>query len=210
MPVNRRQLLGIFLTSAGSLALEVVLTRIFSVTLRYHFAFLAISLALMGSALAGVLLYFFPGLTQPERAQRWIGIGALALALSIPLTLVLFLQIPFQTMMGGQSSIARQVLCLTLIYVDMTIPFLLSGLILSLALSAWSQQAGRVYFADLTGAATGCLFSIAALEMLGGFPFHGPQAMPWYMGNSATNKPMVLVAFGWMRMMPKGFMTATA
>jgi len=167
MQIRRHQLLGIALTSMGALALEIVLTRIFSVTMRYHFAFLAISLALMGSAMAGVILYFFPNLTQPEQARRWIGIGALALAISAPVTLILYLQIPFRlTLDKGLAPL--QILYLALIYLDMTVPFLLSGLVLSLALSAWSKRAGRVYWADLTGAALGCLFSILALEALGG------------------------------------------
>ncbi|MCA9873992.1 MAG: hypothetical protein KC441_10060 [Anaerolineales bacterium] len=52
MQKQRFLLLGVLLTSLVTLALEIVLTRIFSVTMWYHFAFLTISIALMGSALA--------------------------------------------------------------------------------------------------------------------------------------------------------------
>ncbi|HOT91292.1 MAG TPA: hypothetical protein PLJ78_16095 [Anaerolineae bacterium] len=169
MKLERHQLLGVLLTSLGSLALEVVLTRIFSVTMWYHFAFLAISLAMMGSALAGVVLYFFPTITRPEHARRWIGWAALALALSVPLTFWLYLKMPFQVAMnrtGGFS--AAQFLVFILIYLDLMIPFFLSGVVMSLALSGWAAQAGRIYWADLTGAALGCLFSILALDTLGG------------------------------------------
>ncbi len=168
MRIGRRQLLGIFLVSMSALTMEVVLTRIFSVTMWYHFAFLAISLALMGSAVAGVVLYFFPSLTQPDRAQRWIGIAALALALSVPLTFLIYLRIPFRVNLNRTSLPLDQALWLALIYVDLMVPFFLSGLILSLALSAWSEVAGRVYWADLSGAALGCLFSILILQNLGG------------------------------------------
>ncbi len=168
MHIKRRQLLGISLTSMSTLALEIVLTRIFSVTMGYHFAFLSISLALMGSAIAGVILYFFPNLTRPERAFRWLGLAVLALALSVAITFALYLQIPFRLILDNSNSLPRQILYLVLIYLDMTIPFLLSGIVLSLALSTWSQQAGRVYWADLTGAALGCLFSILVLDALGG------------------------------------------
>ena len=68
-PLARRQLLGVLLTSLSALALEIVLTRIFSVTMWYHFAFLAISMALMGSASAGMALYFLPRAARPERAR---------------------------------------------------------------------------------------------------------------------------------------------
>lgn len=166
--LERRQLVGVSLTSLSALTLEVVLTRIFSVTMWYHFAFLSISMALMGSAVAGIVLYFFPHLTRPGQAQRWIGRGTLALALAVPITFVLYLQIPFNLTLARTSFSLQQVAGLALIYLDLTIPFFLSGLILSLSMSAWSQQVGQVYWADLTGAALGCLVSILALEALGG------------------------------------------
>ncbi|MGD1993127.1 MAG: hypothetical protein PVI59_08045, partial [Anaerolineae bacterium] len=168
MRIGRRQLLGIFLISMSALTMEVVLTRIFSVTMWYHFAFLAISLALMGSAVAGVVLYFFPALVQPAQARRWIGIAALTLALSVPITFLIYLQIPFQVNLNRTTLPLDQALWLVLIYLDLTVPFFLSGLILSLALSAWSEVAGRVYWADLSGAALGCLFSIFVLQTVGG------------------------------------------
>jgi len=169
MRFGRRQLLGIFLISMGALALEIVLTRIFSVTLWYHFAFLAVSLALMGSATAGVALYFFPQLATPERASRTLGWAALALALLIPLTFALYLKIPFDVLLDtSQGFTAQKLLWLVFIYVDLSIPFFLSGFVISLALSTWAKQAGQLYWADLVGAAAGCLFSIVALETFGG------------------------------------------
>lgn len=166
--LRKRHILGILLVSMSTLTLEIVLTRIFSVTMWYHFAFLAISMALMGSAMAGVVLYFFPHLTKPGVTPRWIGWAALGLAFSIPLTFVIYLQIPFVVRLNRTLLPPEQILWLFLIYLDLTVPFFLSGLILSLALSAWSEQAGRVYWADLTGAAIGCLLSIPLLEALGG------------------------------------------
>ncbi len=165
-PMHRRHLLGIFLASMSTLVLEVTITRVFSVTMWYHFAFLAVSMALMGSAVAGVVLYFFPQLAS--RADRVLGIGALALALSVPLTFILYMQIPFQPDLNRTELPAQQVLWLALVYLDLTVPFFLSGAVISLALSAWSEQVGRLYWADLTGASLGCLASIGALEALGG------------------------------------------
>ena len=51
---------GVGLASFATVALELLLTRIYSVTMYYHFAFMIISLALLGLAVAGVLLYLFP------------------------------------------------------------------------------------------------------------------------------------------------------
>jgi SAM-dependent methyltransferase len=170
MKTTRPLLAGIFLISAGALALEVVLTRIFSVTMWYHFAFLAISMALMGSATAGVVLYFFPRLREPDAARLWIGRAAIALAVAVPIVFLVYLRIPFDPVLmnrAGAFSVA-QLGWLALIYVLLSVPFFLSGSVLALTLAGWPGDAGRVYAADLIGAALGCLLSVAALSRLGG------------------------------------------
>src|SRR5581483_8176296 len=53
--------LCISLTTMASLLLELSLTRIFSVVFYYHFAFLAISIALFGLGVGGVLSYAVAG-----------------------------------------------------------------------------------------------------------------------------------------------------
>ena len=164
----RRQLLGVLLISLSALALEIILTRVFSVTMWYHFAFLAISMALMGSAAAGMALYFVPRLAAPAIAPRAIGWLAIGLAVSVPVVFWIYPHIPFQLDLGRSQFPPAQVFWLVLIYLDLTVPFFLAGAILSLALSAWPQHTNRVYWADLTGASLGCLFSIAALDRLGG------------------------------------------
>ena len=53
----RRLFAGVALVTCSTLLLEILLTRIFSYTLYYHFAFLVISLALFGLGVSGVVLY---------------------------------------------------------------------------------------------------------------------------------------------------------
>src|SRR5215468_3300339 len=55
--VSRRQLVGVGLISSALLMTELALTRIFSVVMYYHFAFLAISIALFGLSASGVFAY---------------------------------------------------------------------------------------------------------------------------------------------------------
>src|SRR3954454_9055865 len=54
---SRRHLAGVALVSATLLMTELALTRIFSVIMYYHFAFLAISIALFGVSASGVFAY---------------------------------------------------------------------------------------------------------------------------------------------------------
>jgi SAM-dependent methyltransferase len=170
MKTTRHLLIGVFLISMGALALEVVLTRIFSVTMWYHFAFLAISMALMGSAMAGVTLYFFPRLTRPETAQKWIGRASVALAVAVPIVFLIYLRIPFRPVLMNRDGAFsfEQLGWLALIYVLLSVPFFLSGSVLALTLAGWPNEAGKIYAADLIGAALGCLLSVAALARLGG------------------------------------------
>src|SRR3954449_2100723 len=55
--LSRRHLAGVALVSATLLMTELALTRIFSVVMYYHFAFLAISIALFGVSASGVFAY---------------------------------------------------------------------------------------------------------------------------------------------------------
>ena len=54
---NRAMLFGMALCSFSALLLELALTRLFSVVLFYHFAFLAISIALLGLGAGGVFAH---------------------------------------------------------------------------------------------------------------------------------------------------------
>src|SRR5215204_338435 len=56
-----RVLLGIGLVAGATLALQVLLTRVFAAVLFYHFGFLAISLALLGTGAGAILVYLWPG-----------------------------------------------------------------------------------------------------------------------------------------------------
>ena len=55
---------AIFLLSAASLALEITLTRIFSVVEWYHFAFMSVSVALLGFGASGSVLARWPRLRR--------------------------------------------------------------------------------------------------------------------------------------------------
>ena len=70
LPVTARagDYLGLFLVAMATLMLEVLLTRIFSVTLWYHLAFVAVSIAMFGMSLGAVVVYLFPTWFAPARA----------------------------------------------------------------------------------------------------------------------------------------------
>ena len=146
---------GVALTTASTLILELALTRLFSVIFYYHFAFLAISIALFGLGAGGVLSYFFPqhGLALYRR------LGAVSAANAVVTTLTL-------TWLLGQHG-GTSFASLGSVYVAASLPFLFSGIVVSLAISESISRVEKVYFWDLGGAATGCLLLIPLLDIIG-------------------------------------------
>jgi hypothetical protein len=165
---RRLHLAGVAGTSAAILTLEITLTRVFSVTMWYHFAFMSISLALLGGAVAGVFVYLFAKRLPEARLQSQLAWFTLLFSVAIAVCFMLFLRIPFHVELLRPPLKLDAVLRLALIYLDLAVPFFLGGVGITLALSRWSAQVGHVYFADLLGAGLGCLLSVLALNQLGG------------------------------------------
>ncbi len=144
------------LTTLATLLLELSLTRIFSVVFYYHFAFLAISIALFGLGVGGVLSYVVAGWKAPLASK----LGGLSLANAF-LTAISLAVILLQ---GNQVSVWDY----ALIYFTTSLPFVASGAIVSLAVSETIERVNRVYFFDLLGAALGCMLLWPLLEVLDG------------------------------------------
>jgi hypothetical protein len=156
---------ALFLLSAATLAFEITLTRIFSVAQFYHFAFMIVSLALLGFGASGTFLAIFPQLRErgPARTLPLLSWGfALSAVGSYTLTLIL----PFDSFRIALDW--RQGLVLALHYVALAIPFFCSGLATGLLLAAHPEKANRTYAANLTGSAVGCLLAVIAPALVGG------------------------------------------
>jgi spermidine synthase len=154
--------LAVSLLTASVLILELALTRLFSALLHYHFAFLAISLALFGSASSGVFIYVLGSRRFAGAPFRWLRDACLASGLSVWLLVGLALGGWFGT--GTSPSL----LDLTVLYAAAALPFFFSGCAITLAIAHFRDDIGRLYLFDLAGGAAGCLLLVPALDMLGG------------------------------------------
>ncbi len=161
--LSRGLLFGVALISGASLMLELTLTRIFSVTLFYHFAFLVVSLALFGMGVAGIVVYLRGRSLRPERLERILAFHALAFGFSsiVALWMVLATQVPPGLGLESLRNLAA-------LYLVAALPFFFSGMCLAMVITLQSKHVSRIYGYDLTGAALGCLLSIPALNLLGG------------------------------------------
>jgi len=145
--------LGVFLTSLSALAFEVALTRLFSISLWYHFAFMIISIALLGYGASGSILMLFPSLKRDPPSI--LPFTSSLFGLTTILSYATSNQVPFDPAKLAWDP--YQALHILILYILLSIPFLFAGLTLGLALSFLSHKAGRVYASDLTGAGLGCL-----------------------------------------------------
>jgi hypothetical protein len=206
----RSVLWGVALVALCTLFYEVMLTRIFSVTLWYHFGFLAISLALLGTAAAGVFCYAFPDFLIGDRHLKNLCISAVAFGIGAPLAVTLHVTTRLPEIDSGLQFYLALAAQLTLLFAT----FFFAGLCITIALFRYAREVGTVYFFDLTGAALGSAlvvpllyrwsplalaFAVAAGGFVAAWFFaragvHGPAARPrcsarpspWWGSGSGT------------------------
>src|SRR5215471_9453446 len=155
-------LAGLALTSFSALLLELALTRLFSVVLFYHFAFLAISIALLGLGAGGVFAHLRRAWLDQFEVRR-IAVLCTALgAIVIPIVLEIVLHIPVSLALT-----TGNFLRLTAIYSSSAIPFFLVGLEFSVLFAREPARIPRMYGADLVGGALACLAVVPLLNWMG-------------------------------------------
>ena len=159
---------GVFLVSLAVLLLQISLTRLFSFSIWYHFAYVTISVALLGYGASGALLAILPALAGAAPARR-LSAYALSAGALIVVGLLVFAHVPFHPFQLIKEP-GRQLVFMIAYYVAVTTPFFFAGLCMSVALRTLSHRVSRLYFFDLLGAGLGCLlvvFVIAALSTPG-------------------------------------------
>ena len=144
------------MTTLATLLLELSLTRIFSVVLFYHFAFLAISIALFGLGAGGVFSYVVAD--RPGNVFSKLG------RLSALNGLLVVFALAAVLLQREELTNTR----LAILFFTTSLPFFVSGIIVSLAISEGMDRVDRVYFFDLIGAAGGCLLLDPLLRAVGG------------------------------------------
>jgi hypothetical protein len=160
---------GLGLVTAATLMLQIVETRIISVTSWYHLAFFVISIAMFGLTAGAVWVYLRPERYRPDQLSYHLSTASLSFALAT--TLALLVQLTIVT------SLPASVMSLVVwaeFAVALSLPFFFSGIVVSLALTRSPFPVGVVYGIDLLGAALGCLGALVLLNLVS-----GPSAVLW-------------------------------
>ena len=162
-------LAAVFLLSLSSLALEVLLTRVFSISQWNHLSFMVISIALFGFAAGGTFLNIIDThkkdwekrLSSSGPVKIFIilytvtAIGSFMVLNRIPLD---YFRLPLEPV---------QIFYLLTAYLLLSLPFFFAGLVISLAYAFIPEKTGFVYFASMAGSACGAIIPVPFLPLLG-------------------------------------------
>ena len=154
---------GLFIVSCSLFVFELLLTRLFSVVLVYHFAFFAVSIALFGLGAGAIFVQLFPKYYMEDTVLRQLTFSSLALGLAM-LCPVYFL-LRFNLMPRASLYIAGiPTGSLCFIFLLSALPFFWGGVITATLFKHFSRSISTLYFADLLGASVG---SVATFMLLG-------------------------------------------
>jgi len=154
---------AMFLVSFATLAFEITLSRMYSVIAWYHLAFFAISIAMLGMTAGALTVYLKPDWFRKNVLNQSLMKLSLGFSLSVPVALIFLCLIPLPF------TLSRSVInlfALVLVALSSSLPFYFSGMVVTALLTKTNLPIGKIYAADLSGAALGCLFVLAGLELL--------------------------------------------
>ena len=160
--IPARTLIGVALISGSLLMTELSLTRIFSVTMYYHFAFLAISIALFGLSASGVYAFLMRERWRDTSTERLLVAHAFAFTVTTTLALAVLVR-----MRIGLSYSPGNIALMSALYLLSALPFFTGGATITIAISRLTSHINAVYAADLLGASAGCMLLMPALNLLG-------------------------------------------
>jgi len=163
--ITAKHKVGLLLVSLSTLMLEFTLIRVLSVSLWYHFAFMIISIALLGFGISGVTIVISDKLHKAD-INKFLSITSFAFSISIILSFIILNKIPFDPFSLLLDS--SQFIYLPIYYLTITLPFFLAGLIIGQIFTRFKAEIDRLYFFDLVGAGLSCFVFIIMLPAFGG------------------------------------------
>ena len=162
-------LIYVFFLSLSSLAFEVLLARVFSISQWNHLSFMVISIALFGFAASGTFLNIME--TRKEGFGIFLASGGRLKILIVLFSVVSvfsfmvlnnipldYFKLPFEP---------SQAIYLLTAYILLSLPFFFTGTVLSLAYSFWPGKSGIVYFSSMAGSACGAVIPMLLLPLFG-------------------------------------------
>ena len=197
----RYLLFATLLVSASAIAYEILLMRVLTIVHWHHFAWMIISLALLGYGTSGTAVALGRQWLAP-RFDASFAVSALLFSVSMVACLVLGQRVPFNALEIVWNP--QQFLYLAAIYLLFMLPFFFAASCIGLAFSCRSSLIERIYFFDLLGAGIGAfvviglLFVLRPLQALILLAFLALAASAIVGLNSAVRKPLIVAQVAWV------------
>jgi len=145
-------LASLFLVSSALIAHEIVLTRLFSIAQWHHFAYMVISVALLGFGASGTFMSLCRAFVL-ARFQKVYAAAAWLYAAAIILSFLMTREIPFDPFLIVWDP--RQSLYLLGYCATLFVPFLLAAVCIGATFVRYARHVNRIYFANMAGSGFG-------------------------------------------------------
>ncbi|CAN5391802.1 hypothetical protein BH09SUM1_BH09SUM1_30030 [soil metagenome] len=161
--ISAKSYIGLFFLTLSTLMFQVLLTRIFSVTMWYHFAFMAISIAMFGMTVGALIVYIAPTKFPAEKATTQLAAASLLFTVFAILGFLVHVYLPFRPLptLKGLASVM-------ITYSAISVPFIFSGVAVTIALTRFPARVSSLYAVDLVGASLGCVAIALLFEIMDG------------------------------------------
>jgi len=157
--MNIRNAAGLAFLSAAAIVFEITLTRLFAIQQFHHFAFVVVSLAVLGFAASGLLL----SLQSRPPGLPWLS-GAFSFSVIFAYIVINYLPFDSYSIAWDQ----KQVWILAIYFSAAGLPFLFAGWAIGASLNEARENAYQPYAANLLGSALGCPIALGSIAILGG------------------------------------------
>ena len=155
-----RIMVAVAALSAATLGYEVLLTRLLAIVQWHHFAFMVISVALLGFGMSGTFLVLL-GTRIRVGIEPFLAGAALGFAVTALACFAMAERVPFNVLEAPWSF--RSLGWLVIIELLLTIPFFIAATGIGRAIVALGDRLSRVYAADLLGAGVGAVAVVGTL-----------------------------------------------
>ncbi|HSM31184.1 MAG TPA: hypothetical protein VK854_10830, partial [Woeseiaceae bacterium] len=148
------------LVSAAAIGYEILLMRMLSIVQWHHFAYMIISLALLGYGASGTFIAVLRSRLE-QRFETAFAASALSFSIAMLACFTVAQRVPFNALEIVWDP--GQFLSLSALYLAFFVPFFFAACCIGLAFTCRGGEAGRIYFFDLLGAGLGAVLVIALL-----------------------------------------------
>jgi MFS family permease len=161
--IKQAPIISIAFISAAALSYEILLMRLFSIIQWHHFAYMIISLSLLGYGASGTFVALFQDRLNRHYSRSYIVLLGL-FGISAYVCFLLAQSLPFnpEEVLWDDT----QPLILLALYLLLAIPFFFAASAIALTFSHFSHSIGKIYAFDLFGAGAGSLAVVGFLFLL--------------------------------------------